>query len=141
MSEPEPVPYARSRPPTGAGGDIFLSLISAGLFLYIGFGLGLVGISGNALYDGSVAALVWGSRVVGFGILVATAMTYFRVPGAALLDFLLAVAAATGCLAIGVIWMAFSDWQGFLLLLFGLLNASAARGAWQRWRAPPHGAA
>ena len=133
MSAPESQEYARKQPDSRAGGDFLLSLVSAALFLYVGFGMGLVGVSGDALYDGSVAALVWGSRVVGIAILLAVAMSYFNVPGAALLDLALAVVAAAGCLAIGVIWMVYQDAQGFLLLLFGLLNASAVRAAWQRW--------
>ena len=135
MNEPESLPYARRRPPETGGESVLLSLVSAGLFLYVGFGMGLVGISGDAIYDGSVAGLTWGSRVVGFGILVTTAMAYLRVPGVRLLDFLLAALATVGCLAIGAIWLVFNDMQGVLLVLFGVLNASAARGAWQRWQA------
>jgi hypothetical protein len=119
-----------------ATGDIFMSLISAGLFLYVGFGLGLVGISGNWPYDTSVAALTWGARVVGFGILLVAALSYFRVPGALTLDFLSALLATALCAAVGAIWLAYADWEGVLLLLFAALNASATRGAWLRWRAP-----
>lgn len=111
-----------------------LTLISALLFLYVGFGLGLVGISGDPLYDGSVAALTWGARIVGIGLLVAAALIFARLPGANLLDLILATIAAAGCLMIGAIWMVKGDNQGFLLLIFGLLNGSAARGAWLRWR-------
>jgi hypothetical protein len=135
MTAPQPQEYARKQPDSRAAGDFLLSLVSAGLFLYVGFGMGLVGASGDALYDGSVAALVWGARIVGFGILIAAAMSYFNVPGATLLDLALSVTAAAGCLVIGVIWMVYEDAQGFLLLLFGLLNASAVRAAWQRWHA------
>ena len=58
-----------------------------------------------------------------------------RVPGAATLDLVLSVVAAAGCLAVGTIWMASKDTDGFLLVLFGVLNASAARSAWGRWQA------
>ena len=129
----EPSHHHRSQPPPG-GESLLLSLVSAGLFLYVGFGLGLVGISDSALYNGSVTALVWGARVVGIGLLVTTAMTYIRVPGAVMLDLLLAGLAAAGCLTIGLIWLSNGDMQGILLLLFGLLNASAARHAWARWQ-------
>lgn len=142
MSEPEPADYARRRRAGRGGESLFLSIVSAALFLYVGFGLGLVGRSGNAIYDGSVTALVWGARVVGLGLLIIAAMSYFRVPGTAALDFGLALVAAVGCLGVGLIWMVYSDMQGILLLLFGLLNGSAARAAWQRWRrggAPPRG--
>lgn len=133
MNAPESQESVRKRPEPRAGGDFLLALFSAGLFLYVGFGMGLVGVSGDALYDGSVTALVWGARIVGFGILIAAALSYCNVPGADLLDLVLAVVAAAGCLVIGVIWMVYGDTQGFLLLLFGLLNGSSVRGAWQRW--------
>jgi len=135
MSGSPPKPDARTRTPQAASGDMLLTLVSAGLFLYVGFGLGWRGISGDALYDGSVAALIWGARCVGIGILVVLAMTYLHVPGVATLDLVLSGVAGGGCLVIGVIWVVAGDNDGFLLLLFGLLNASAARNAWQRWRA------
>jgi hypothetical protein len=140
MSAPPP-PEARTPGPQPTGGDVLVTLVSAGLFLYIGFGLGLRGISGEALYDGSVAALVWGARCVGIGTLVALAMAYLRVPGMLTLDLVLSAAAAAGCLVIGVIWIVSGDNEGFLLLLFGLLNGSAARSAWQRWRGARRGGA
>ena len=129
----EPLPDARRTPPS-EGQSVLLSLVSAGLFLYVGFGMGLVGISDSAVYNGSVTALVWGARVVGIGLLVTTALTYLRVPGAAPIDFLLAALAAAGCLIIGAIWIAFGDMQGILLLLFGALNGSAARASWAHWQ-------
>jgi len=115
---------------------VLMTIVSAGLFLYVGFGLGLAGISGNRIYDSSVTALTWGARVVGIGILVALLLSYVRVPGALVLDFLLALLATALCAVVGAIWLIFSDWQGVLLLLFALLNASAAKSAWQRWRGP-----
>jgi hypothetical protein len=136
MSEP-PLHYARNRRPESGGESVLLSLVSAGLFLYVGFVLGLQGISESAVYNGSVAALTWGARIVGIGLLVTTALTYFRVPGAAILDLLLAALATGGCLVIGVIWIFFSDMQGVLLLLFGALNGSATRAAWIRWQNRP----
>ena len=133
MSAPQPPPTARPLPIDG-GDSILMSLISAGLFLYVGFMLGLVGISGNPIYDGSVAAFTWGARIVGIGLLVVVGLNLVRLPGAAMLDLFLSALAALGCLVVGVIWLAFGDMQGFLLLLFGLLNASAMKAAWTRWR-------
>jgi len=144
MDAPEPAPpeppYPRqplpSYPPDSPARpeSFLLSLVSAGLFLYVGFILNLAGISGNAIYDGSVTAFTWGARIVGIGILVTALMSLARVPGAALLDMLVSMLAAAGCLAVGVIWMVYSDMEGVLVLLFGILNTSAARAAWQRWR-------
>lgn len=134
-----PLPYASPPPPYAEpapdlGRDIIMSLVSAGLFLYVGFGLGLEGISGEAVYDGSVAALTWGARIVGIGILLALGLSFVRVPGAAVLDLLLAALATLLCAGVGVIWLVFGDGQGILLLLFALLNGASTRDAWLRWR-------
>lgn len=110
-----------------------MAIVSACLFLYVGFGLGLVGMSGDAIYDGSVTALVWGSRVVGIGLLITAGLSYTRLAIGLLLDLVVSALAAGGCLLIGVIWLFYGDMQGILLLLFGVMNASAARGAWVRW--------
>ncbi|MFH1746713.1 MAG: hypothetical protein ABIG44_06665 [Planctomycetota bacterium] len=126
-------PYARYTPPPGRE-SIILSLVSAGLFLYVGFMLGLEGRSDSIVYNASVSALVWGARVVGIGLLITTFMTFVRAPGADALDFFMATLAAGGCLVIGAIWIAYSDMQGILLLLFGALNLSAARAAWAQWQ-------
>ncbi len=129
----------------GSGGTILLTLVSAALFLYVGFVLELSGISGNPVYDGSVAAFTWGARVVGIGLVLAAGVSALQLPWAAALDFVLSVIAAAGCLGVGAIWLWFSDSQGLLLVLFGLLNASSAKGAWVEWRAaranlpPPEG--
>lgn len=110
-----------------------MAIVSACLFLYVGFGLGLVGVSGDAIYDGSVTALVWGSRVVGIGLLITAGLSYTRLAIGLLLDLTVSALAAGGCLLIGVIWLFYGDMRGILLLLFGVLNASATRGAWARW--------
>jgi hypothetical protein len=133
----EPTRDRRNRGSDSGAESLLLSLVSAGLFLYVGFVMGLQGMSENAVYNGSVAALTWGARMVGIGLLIATALTFFRVPGAAILDLLLAALATGGCLIIGIIWIVFSDMEGFLLLLFGALNASATRAAWIRWQNRP----
>lgn len=137
MSDPEPLPQARPQPPrqeAGRGRDVMLSLLSAGLFLYVGFFLGLEGVSGDPVYDGSVAVLTWGARLVGIGILATIGMTYLHVPGVAAVDFLLALLATLLCACVGAVWLAYGDGQGLLLLLFALLNGSATRAAWTRWR-------
>ncbi|MBU0639466.1 MAG: hypothetical protein KKB50_11425 [Planctomycetes bacterium] len=135
-----PQPDRQPRPPISGCDLPFMSIVSGLLFLYVGFGLGLEGISGNALYDGSVTAFVWGARVVGIGLLAVAALSYLGLPQVCVLDLLMAALAALGCLAVGVIWLAFGDMQGALLILFGLFNASAMRYAWRRWQAMRHSA-
>lgn len=134
MTFSPPTPSRRPPQPAERGGELLLTVVSAALFLYVGFGLGLVGISGDPVYDGSITAFTWGARIVGVGLLLVAALAYFHVPGALLLDFALAALAAAGCLIVRAIWIAFGDLEGVLIVLFGLLNASAARSAWRRWR-------
>lgn len=119
-------------PPARDGGAPLMSLISAALFLYVGFGLGLRGVSSQPVYDGSVTLLVWMARVVGIGLLCVAALEFAGVRGAALFDALLAGIAAVVCLGVGGVWIAYADSQGWLLFIFALVNASAARSAWQR---------
>lgn len=140
MSEPQPMPYAppprRRRSP---GGEILISLVSAGLFLYVGYGLGLRPTEGaEPLYAASVRALVWGARLVGFAILAVMVLSQLRVPGTALIDLLIAVLATGLCAVVGLIWVVHHDMDGFLLLLFALLNGSATKAAWLRWSRPWH---
>lgn len=119
-------------PAPGPAGETssFFSLLSAAIFLYVGFFTGLQGISGHAVYDNSVLAFVWMARIVGIGLLVVAGLAFLGQSWAAKLDAVLAAIAAVGCLAVGAIWLAFGDMQGILILIFGLLNASAARSAW-----------
>lgn len=129
-SSPQSAPpqYPPAASPGGAprSESPFLTLITAGLFLYVGFVLGLTSNYGHALYDGSVLALVWIARVVGIGLLAVAGLTWIGVRWADPLSFALSVIAAVGCLAVGAIWIAFGDTQGWLVLLFGALNAGAA---------------
>jgi hypothetical protein len=123
------IEYARNKkaiPPE----SLFWSLISAGLFLYVGFYLGMVGTSDSAFYNGSVAAFTWGARIVGIGILVLAGLNLLRVPGAAYVDLVVSGLASGGCLVIGAIWIMYNDTgDGILVLLFGLINGSAARAS------------
>ncbi len=133
MNEPEPRPEPRANTPAEGGRDLFLSVISAALFLYVGFVLAPAGISGNVLYDGSCSVLTWGARAIGIGILITAAMALLHVTGTALFDFVLAALATVLCAAVGLVWLANNDMEGVLLLLFAALNGSATRGAWLRW--------
>jgi hypothetical protein len=153
MSAPDPLPPAPPvNPPPyrdtpALGGDVFMTLISAGLFLYVGFGLALTGISGSPLYDGSVACLTWGARGIGLALLIVAALralAHFGVlaqrhilasRGVDLLDLALAAAATLLCAGVGLIWLRFADTTGILLLIFALLNGNTTRAAWSRWQA------
>lgn len=131
--------------PADAGSPLF-SLIAAGLFLYVGFGLGLVGAAQPdkyPLYHASIVAFVWMARIVGIGLGLLALAEFAGLRGAALLDALLAGVAALVCAAVGAIWIAHSETQGWLLVIFALVNGAASRDAWRRSRthaAPPHDA-
>lgn len=113
-----------------------MTFVSAALFLYVGFGLGLVGTSpDNALFNASVSILTWGARIVGVLLLVSGTMTLTGARGGAPADFAVSALAALLCLLVGIIWVSNGTTYGYMLLLFGLLNSSAAWNAWQRWRA------
>lgn len=130
-SPPPPTPRAYSSP---AGDSPVMTFMSAVLFLYIGFVAGLQGISESALYNGSVTALTWGARFVGVGLVVIGLLSIARIAAVAYVDVLVSFVAAAGCLVVGLIWVAFGDMQGFLVLLFGVLNGSALHAAWVRVR-------
>jgi hypothetical protein len=120
----------------GAANDVFMTLFSAALFLYVGFGRGLVGISGDWLYDQSVAVFVWGCRIVGIGLVIVAGLIGLRLPGAVTIDLVMSVLATLLTGVVGAIWLFHADlMNGFLLLLFTMLNANVTRNAWLRWQA------
>ena len=116
------------------GESIPMTLVSAALFLYVGFGYGLVGVSDSALYNASVTAFTWGARAVGIGLLLVAALTAMRLSFVFAIDLVVSFTAAAGCLIVGVIWILHSDMSGVLLLLFGAFNSTSARNSWVRFR-------
>lgn len=128
-------PFSHTPPGRPATEGLTETLISAGLFLFVGFIMAPVGVSDSAVYNASVAALTWGARGVGIGLLIVAGLSWARVPGVLLLDAILAVVAAGGCLVIAVIWLFHRDLlNGVLLALLGSWNVAAARNACLRWR-------
>ena len=113
-----------------------MTFVSAALFLYVGFGLGLVGTSpDNAVFNASVSVLTWGARIVGVLLLVSGTLTLTGARGGAPADFAASALAALLCLLVGIVWVSNGTTYGYILLLLGLLNSSAAWNARQRWRA------
>ena len=134
LMDETPTPPASEQRSRAINESPFMSIVSALLFLYVGFGLGLVGVSGDPLYDGSVTAFVWMAKIVGIGMLAVAAMIYARLQLVYPVNFVLALLATVGCLAAGAVWLAYGDGSGILILIFGLLNAGGARSAWLIWR-------
>lgn len=117
------------------GGDsILMTLVSAALFLWVGFRVGFEGNSDSALYNTSVTAFTWGARIVGIGLLCVAGLTVLRLPLVLVIDLIISFIAAGGCLIVAVIWLMHGDNDGLLLLLFGAFNSSAARSSWIRFR-------
>lgn len=117
----------------------FPTAIAAGLLLYFGFAYGLSGVSGNALYDGSVSAFTWTLKIGGIVLAItavscATGMIWsMAVDGAASLVI------GALLLATGGIWIVSGDMQGLLNVLFAMTFLYAGRGAlvdfsWMRQR-------
>ncbi len=115
--------------------DALWTLVSAGLFLYVGFGLGLTTGNPEPLVNQAVLALTWGSRIIGFGLLAMALATFAGSAIPALVDFLVSFAASALCLSVGAIFAYHEYQQGYLIGLFGLMNAISTRHAWLRWRA------
>ncbi len=140
MSAPPPNPPPEPRPPAArpvpaAGADMFVTLLSAGLFLYVGFVVAYAPLPDTPTPQAiSIHAFTWGARIIGIAILVSGFLSWQRVPGAVVVELMVAAAATLVCLVVGAIWMAYGDTEGFLLLLFALLNGSTARSAWVRWQ-------
>ncbi len=127
MNDPSPtVPRSEH-----AGESPLMTLVSAAMFLFVGFMLGLRGASDSPVYNGSVTLLVWMARAVGIGLLIEAALIHFRAAAAGVVGLLLSCVATVGCLGIGAVWLAHGDMSGVLLLLFGVLNFGAARSAWK----------
>ena len=111
----------------------FWTFISALIFLYVGFGMNMKGISGNALYDASVDGFTLLAKILGVALLIAGALGLMRHRFTLAIEAIVAALATLGCVVVGMIWMVFGDLQGFLLLIFALINGSAARNAFLDW--------
>ena len=134
MNEPESIEHARRQPPPVANESPLQGIIAAGVFLFLGFYLAGEG-SGPPYYVFAVKVFPWAAKILGFGLLITTALAYFRVAGGALLHMLMTGAAALICLVVGLIWLISGDILGVLLLVFGLVDAAAARNMYSAWRA------
>lgn len=109
-----------------------VTLVSAGLFLYVGFGLGVIGISDQPLYNASVDWLVWNARIIGGALLALFVLELTPLRFVPVARLMISGAATLLCVAVGGIWLMYSDYDGILLLVFGALNASGTYDAWLR---------
>jgi hypothetical protein len=133
MSEPQSVEHERRRPPIQTESPL-QGILAAGVFLFLGFYLAGEG-SGPPHYVLAVKIFPWAAKILGFGLLLTTALAYFQVAGGALLHLLMTGAAGIVCLVVGLIWLISGDILGVLLLVFGLVDTAAARNMCTVWRA------
>lgn len=104
------------------------TLLFAAIFLFCGWyfrSLSAVS-SAPAIYQLSVSLFSPMSYTVGGGLVLVGILTMLNVRWAIVLDCLFTAIAAIGCLFIGGVWVTNSDQEGFLLLLFGLINGGTA---------------
>lgn len=127
---PEPAPTPPAGPSAGDSG--FWTVITALIFLYLGFGLGLEGISDSRAYNLSVTAFVWIARVVGIGLIAVVVLSRVWPRASAWLYVALSAVATVGCVAVGVVWIAHSDAQGLLIAILGLLCAGPLMALFRR---------
>jgi hypothetical protein len=112
----------------------FSALIGAGLMLFVGFGVNLVGVSGNAVYDNSTAAFTWTMKVGGLAMLAAAALCYAGWRPGLLIDAILAAAIGASMAVNGAIWLVYGNMMGILLLVFTFLFLHSAKGSWEACR-------
>lgn len=108
----------------------FSAAIGAALMLYVGFGMNMHGVTGQALYDGSVAMFTWTMKLGGILMAVAALLMYLGRTLALPMDA--AVTAIVGIVlaATGLIWMLSADMTGILNLVFGALFLASAKRSW-----------
>ena len=132
-----------SRLPTGTGfdrsdgemiarrvrGHALPTGIATGLLLFYGFAVSPEGVSGNQLYDGSVAVFTWVLKTGGIVLAVATLACFVCWLSAMLLDGVVSLIIGALFVVTSVVWITFGDIQGFLTGLFALMFLYAGRGA------------
>ncbi len=113
-----------------------MTLVSAVIFLWVGFFLGLAPTDdAQPLYKFSVWAFVWMGRFVGIALLIVAILGFLKLSGPfAILDAIASVLACAACIFCGGVWLIYGDYDGVLVLLFGIVNGSAARSSIVRLR-------
>jgi hypothetical protein len=128
-------PQDHRRPGPGLDEAPLMTLIAAAIFGYFGFIAPFMVVEEPLSQRVTILIFNWMARVVCVGLGAVFLLGMLRSSFAAPLNWGLTVLAAAGCLIAGATWL-FNGYtaEGFLIVLFGALNASAARGAWRAWR-------
>ncbi|MBI5865476.1 MAG: hypothetical protein HZB38_13405 [Planctomycetes bacterium] len=116
------------------GGDPIITIVCAGLFLYVGFETSFVTPKEEPLVAFVGTVFPWLAKIVGFGLLVVALAEFRSLRFAAPLGCFLAALATLATLGAGLIWITNGYSDGWLYILFGLLNASATRSSFLAWK-------
>lgn len=132
------IPSNRGTHPSGDYYDsnAIITGICGLVFLYFAWRyLSVSAVSGaSAIYAASIQAVPWLAGACGLGLLFAAGLAAMRVRIGILVELAAAALATLTCIGIGVIWMMEGDQEGFLLLIFALINGHAALTCYRIWK-------
>jgi hypothetical protein len=114
--------------------DPLITLVCAGLFLWVGFSISFLRPGSEPLVAFVATVFPSLARVVGFGLLLLAGLEFAGIAFARPLNLVIALIAAISCIGAGLIWIFHQYSEGWLYILFGLLNGSAARSAYFAWK-------
>lgn len=119
---------------SGDGGGLF-TLICALVFLYFGYTRrGVTALRGSELYAWSLQAFPWVCMTTGALLLLAALLAFARIRAGLAVEVLASALATLMCFVFGMIWMLDGDNEGFLLLIFALVNGYATKNTLLAWR-------
>ena len=120
---------------SGSDGGGMFTLICALVFLYFGYTRrGVTALSGSDLYAWSLKAFPWVCMTTGALLLLAALLAFARIRAGLAIEVLAGGLATAMCFAFGLIWMLDGDNEGFLLLIFALVNGYATKNTLLTWR-------
>ncbi len=116
--------------------NVFLATICGLIFLYTAWihradvPLG----TPSTAYAASLPVFPWLAGACGAGLLIAAGLGAIRSRAAIVVEFAAALLATLTALVIGLIWTKEGDSEGFLLLIFAVINGHAALTCYRIWR-------
>ncbi len=118
-----------------ARGNAIYAAIGAALLLYYGFGVGLVGTSGSAVYNVSVDVCTLAMKSGGVAMACIAAACMAGIAKALLFDAVVAIGIGVVFALCGATWLLTTgDWEGLLFLVFGAMFISSGRQCWNAYR-------
>lgn len=108
--------------------------VGAALMLFVGFYFNMEGVSNSSLYNLSVNGFTWMMKVGGGLMGLMAVLLFVGLRPAIFADALLTAVIGGLMVIMGGVWIAFQDYQGILVLLFGGIYISSAWRSWQAFR-------